>query len=95
MTIATKLSEHARRQAQRRGISRETLDLVLLYHDRSRKVPGFGRALWIGRRGRDALIRAGFSVANVTRSAGVRAIVDLADDVVLTVEHSCRRRCWA
>jgi hypothetical protein len=39
MTIETKVSEHALRQSQRRGISRETLDLVLSYHDRSRKLP--------------------------------------------------------
>ncbi len=95
MTIQTQISEHALRQSQRRGISAETLDLVLLYHDRSRKVPGFGRALWIGRRGRDALIRAGFPVAKVERTAGVRAVVDLSDDKILTVEHSCKRRHWA
>src|SRR5262249_35495933 len=47
MTIETKVSERALRQSQRRGISRETLDLVLSYHDRTRKLPGYARALWI------------------------------------------------
>ena len=92
MTIETKVSEHALRQSQRRGISRETLDLVLTYHDRSRKVPGYARALWIGPRGRKALIRAGLPVALIERCAGVRAIVHLGEDLVLTVEHSLKRR---
>jgi hypothetical protein len=47
MTIETKVSDHSLRQSQRRGISRETLDVVLTYHDRSRKLPGYARALWI------------------------------------------------
>jgi hypothetical protein len=94
MTIETKVSEHALRQSQRRGISRETLDLVLTYHDRSRKLPGYARALWIGPRGRKALIRAGLPVALVERCAGVRAIVHLGQDLVLTVEHTCKRRRW-
>jgi hypothetical protein len=94
MTIQTQVSDHALRQSQRRGISRETLGLVLLYHDRSRKVPGYARALWIGPRGRTALVRAGLPAAMIDRCAGVRAIVDLRDDIVLTVEHTCKRRRW-
>jgi hypothetical protein len=94
MSIQTQVSEHALRQSQRRGISRETLDLVLTYHDRSRKLPGYARALWIGPRGRKALVQAGLPVAIIERCAGVRAIVDLADDLVLTVEHTCKRRRW-
>src|SRR5262249_53559908 len=93
--IQANVSDHALRQSQRRGISRETLALVLLYHDRSRKVPGYARALWIGPRGRAALVRAGLPADLVERSAGVRAIVDLKDDTVLTVEHTCQRRRWA
>jgi hypothetical protein len=31
--IATRLSVHAQRQAQRRGVARQTLDLVLMYAD--------------------------------------------------------------
>ena len=95
MSIETKVSEHALRQSQRREISRETLDLVLTYHDRSRKLPGYARALWIGPRGRDALVRAGLPVALIERCAGVRAIVDIGEDLVLTVEHTCKRRRWA
>jgi hypothetical protein len=94
MTIETQVSQHALKQAQRRGISRETLDLVLTYHDCSRKLPGYARALWIGPRGREALVRAGLPVALIERCAGVRAIVHLGEDLVLTVEHTCRRRRW-
>jgi hypothetical protein len=94
MTIETKVSEHALRQSQRRGISLETLDLVLTHHDRSRKVPGYARALWIGPQGRKALVRAGLPAALVERCAGVRAIVHLGQDLVLTVEHTCKRRRW-
>jgi hypothetical protein len=94
MTIETKVSEHALRQAQRRGISHETLGLVLTYHDHSRKVWGYARALWIGPKGRKALVRAGLPVALVERCAGVRAIVHLGQDLVLTVEHTCKRRHW-
>ena len=53
-TIATRFTPHALKQAQRRGIHRHILALVLERHDRSQKVPGRGRALWIGRRGREA-----------------------------------------
>jgi hypothetical protein len=94
MTIETRVSNHALRQSQRRGISQQTLDLVLTYYDRSRKVPGYARALWIGPRGREALIRAGIPVALIERCAGVRVIVDLAEDLILTVEHTCKRRRW-
>jgi hypothetical protein len=94
MTIETRVSGHALRQSQRRGISLETLDLVLTHHDRSRKVSGRARALWIGRRARGALVRAGWPAAIVDRSAGVRAIVDMSDDVVLTVEHTTKHRRW-
>jgi hypothetical protein len=93
MTIETRVSEHALRQSQRRGISRETLDLVLTYHDRSRKLPGYARALWIGLRGRKALVRAGLPVALIEHCTGVRAIVDLGEDLVLN-EHTCKRRRW-
>jgi hypothetical protein len=95
MSIATRISAHALKQAQRRGISQRTLEWVLLYHDRSRKLPGMSRALWIGRKGREALLRAGFAVAEIERCRGVRLIVNLVDDVVLTVEHALGRRHWA
>jgi hypothetical protein len=90
MTIQMQVSDHALRQSKRRGISRETLDLVLRYHDR-RKVPGYARALWIGPHGRTTLVRAGLPAA--AGCAGVRAIVDLATRS-LTVEHTCKRRRW-
>lgn len=47
-SIATRFTPHALRQAQRRGIHHDTLALVLERHDRSQKVPGRGRALWMG-----------------------------------------------
>ena len=88
MTIEKKISEHPLRQSQRRGISRQTLDLVLTHHDRSRKLPGYARTLWIGPRG-ESLVRAGLPVALIERCAGVQAIVDIGEDLVLTVEHTC------
>jgi hypothetical protein len=94
MSIETTVSEHALRQSQRRGISREVLDLVLRHSDRSRKVSGYARAIWIGPRGRRALIHAGLRTALVERCSGVRAIVHLADDIVVAVEHTCKRRRW-
>ena len=45
-------------------------------------------------RGRKALARAGLPAALIERCAGVRAVVDLGEDVVLTVGHTCRRRRW-
>lgn len=95
MSIDTRISNHALEQSQRRGIARDTLHLVLNHYDRSRKIPGYARALWIGPRGRKALVQAGFPPALVDRCSGVRAIVDLADDIVLTVEHTRKRRRWA
>jgi hypothetical protein len=94
MGIATQVSAHAVQQAQRRGVSLSTLECVLHHHDRSRKLPGMSRALWIGRKGRAALIRAGFPVAEIERCRGVRLIVSMVDDVVLTVEHALARRRW-
>lgn len=94
MTIQTTVSEHALRQSQRRGISRDVIDLIISHNDRSQKVPGRGRAIWISSRKRDALIRAGFRIAVVERSAGVRLIVHIEEDVVLTAEHCCKRRHW-
>jgi Tfp pilus assembly protein PilZ len=94
MTIQTTISDHALRQSQRRGISRDVIELIISHNDRSQKVPGRGRAIWISPRGRDALIRAGLRVALVERSAGVRLVVHIEDDVVLTAEHCCKRRRW-
>jgi len=93
--IATELSTHAQLQAQRRGIAPRTLDLVLAYADKSRKLPGKARALWISRKGRDRLVWSGFAASEVERASGVRLIVDLRDDVVVTVEHATARRAWA
>jgi hypothetical protein len=93
--ITTELSNHAERQAQRRGVAPHTLDLILNHADKSRKLPGKARALWISRRGRDRLIFSGFAPSEVDRASGVRLIVDLRDDVVTTVEHMLARRAWA
>ena len=93
--IKTYLSPHAARQAQRRGVARSTLDLVLRHADRSRKLPGRARALWLSQRGRRQLIHAGLASSEVDRARGVRLIVALEDDVVVTVEHMLARRQWA
>jgi hypothetical protein len=93
--IETRLSDHARRQAQRRGIATQTLDLILSHSDRSQKLPGKARALWISRRARERLICAGFGPSEVDRARGVRIVVALDDDVVTTVEHMLARRAWA
>ncbi len=93
--IATYLSTHATRQAQRRGITFDTIDLVLNHADRSQKLPGNTRALWISRKGRNRLTNAGLPPANVDRSSGVRLIIAIRDDVIFTVEHTTKRRHWA
>ncbi len=93
--IVTVLSPHAARQAQRRGIGPETLNLVLIHADKSRKLPGNSRACWISRKGRQQLIRSGYAAAKVDRARGVRLIIGLRDDVILTVEHAFHRRAWA
>jgi len=93
--IATQLSTHAQLQAQRRGIGQRTLDLVLGHADKSRKLPGKARALWISRKGRKRLIWAGVAASEADRTCGVRLIIDLRDDVALTVEHAFARRAWA
>jgi hypothetical protein len=93
--IATQLSLHAERQAQRRGIAPQTLDIVLRHADRSRKLPGRARALWVSRKGRQRLISSGFAPSVVDRVRGVRIVVALDDDIVTTVEHMLARRAWA
>jgi hypothetical protein len=93
--IATRLSMHAERQAQRRGIATQTLDLILRHADRSQKLPGKSRALWISRRARQRLISSGFMPSEVDRARGVRLVIALDDDVVTTVEHMLARRAWA
>src|SRR5262249_28018686 len=93
--IETRLSLHAERQAQRRGIAPQTLDLVLRHADRSRKLPGKARALWVSRKRRQRLISSGFppSVVDRVRGVGIRIAIDY--DVVMTVEHMLVRRAWA
>lgn len=93
--IETRLSSHAERQAQRRGIAPRTLDLILRHADRSQKLPGKSRALWISRKARQRLISAGFVPGEVDRARGVRIVIALDDDVVTTVEHMLARRAWA
>lgn len=93
--IETRLSAHAERQAQRRGIAPQTLDLILRHADRSQKLPGKSRALWVSRRARERLIFSGFMPSEVDRARGVRIVVALDDDVVTTVEHMLARRAWA
>ena len=93
--IITRLSTHAERQAQRRGISARTLDLVLNHSDRSQKRSGQARALWVSPKARARLVWLGFPAAEVDRASGVRLIVHTADDVVMTVEHATARRAWA
>jgi hypothetical protein len=93
--IETRLSAHAERQAQRRGVTPRTLDLVLRHADRSRKLPGKARALWVSRKARSLMICSGFPPSEVDRTRGVRIVVALDDDVVTTVEHMLARRAWA
>jgi hypothetical protein len=93
--IETRLSAHAERQAQRRGVAPRTLDLILNHHDRSQKLPGKARALWVSRRARERMIWSGIMVTDVDRTRGVRLIVAQDDDIVTTVEHMLARRAWA
>jgi len=95
MMIETRLSTHAERQAQRRGVAPQTLDLILAHADRSRKLPGKARALWVSRKARERLIYSGFRPSEVDRTRGVRIVIALDDDVVTTVEHMLARRAWA
>lgn len=92
--IETHISRHAERQAQRRGITRRTLDLILTYADRSRKLPGRARALWLSRKAREQLICSGFAPSEVDRTRGVRLVIALDEDVVMTIEHMLGRRAW-
>ena len=93
--IEKRLSMHAERQAQRRGIARNTLGLILRHADRSRKLPGKARALWVSPKARDRLIWSGLPTNEVERTRGVRLVVALEGYVVVTVEHMLRRRAWA
>lgn len=93
--IATQMSAHAERRAQRRGITPRTLDLVLTHADRSRKLPGKARALWMSRKARNQLNSSGLPHSEVDRTRGVRLVIALEDDVVMTVEHMLGRRAWA
>ncbi|CAN0455126.1 unnamed protein product, partial [Phaeothamnion confervicola] len=86
---------HALLQARRRGISNFTLRLVITHHDRSQKVPGLCRALWVSPKRRKSLVKSGLPAADVDRLAGVRLIISLRDDAVVTVEHTTARRHWA
>ena len=94
--IDTRLSSHAGLQAQRRGVAQRTLDLILRHSDRSAKLPGNKtRALWISRKGRQRLVWRGFTPAEVARASGVRLVVNIDEDLVVTVEHATARRAWA
>jgi hypothetical protein len=93
--IEVAFTSHALLQARRRGISFRSLELVLVHHDRSQKVPGLGRALWVSPKRRKSLVKSGLPAAEVDRLAGVRLIVGIRTDAVYTVEHMLARRHWA
>ena len=95
LMIAATLSNHAVHQAQRRGISATTLELVLAHADRSQKLRGGACALWVSRRKRKSLTQHGLAPSDVDRTSGVRLIVSLRDDVIITVEHIMTRRYCA
>ncbi len=92
LEIAPTLSKHAAHQAQRRGISPSTVEFVLAHADRSQHVRGGARAVWVSRRKRLALTQNGFAPSQVDRTGGIRLIVSLQDDVIITVEHMLVRR---
>ena len=92
--IETTLSSHAAHQAQRRGISFETLRLVLMHSDRSQGLPGRARALWISKRKRTRLIHSGFAPSEIDKTSGVRLVINIREDIVMTVEHMRARRRW-
>lgn len=94
-TVATPVSSHAARQMQRRGVRRATVVLVLEHGDRSRKLAGAARAVWISAGKARRLVRRGLPAAEVDRSRGLRVIVSLLTDTVITCEHATRRRHWA
>lgn len=89
------LSQHPAHQAQRRGISSNTVELVFARADRSRKLRGGARAVWVSRRKRAALTQHGFAPSAVERTGGVRLIVSIEGDAIITIEHMLtRRRCF-
>lgn len=92
--VRTRFTEHALKQAQRRAIAHEILALVLHHHNRSQKLAGRARAIWISRRGRKVLARTGIPPGIVERAAGVRLIVCMRTDEVITCEHATVRRRW-
>jgi hypothetical protein len=91
---AMEFSPHSLLQARRRGISPVTLALLLEHYDRSKKVAGRCRALWVSRRRRQTLVYPGIPAAEVERLVGIRIIVGLEDYTVRTVEHARVRRRW-
>ena len=95
LLMAATLSRHAAHQAQRRGISPATVDLVLAHADRSQPLRGGARALWVSRRKRKSLTLNGFAPSEIDRVSGIRLIVSFDDDVIITVEHMLTRRRFA
>jgi hypothetical protein len=92
---AVTLSQRAAHQAQRRGISSNTVELVFAHADRSRKLRGGARAVWVLRRKRAALTQHGFAPSAVERIGGVRLIVSTEGDLIITIEHMLtRQRCF-
>lgn len=82
--MAVTLAQHA---AQRRGIASNTLEMDFAYADRARKLRGGARAVWVSRRKCAALTQHGFAPSAVDRTDGVRLIVSIEGDVIITIEQ--------
>jgi len=84
----SRVSKHASRRAQQRGIRRNDIDIVLDHADQQCWVSGGCQSLSISRGRALELKREGVSSASLDRARKVALVYNADDDLVVTVLHT-------
>ncbi len=86
------LSRHASKRAQQRGISRQTMDLVMERADQYRDARDGCVTCWISRRQCAQLRSEGLAAAQIERAVNVFLVIQPADGVIVTTMHGYKAR---
>ena len=86
------LSKHASKRAQQRGISRQTMDLVMERADQYRDAGDGCVTCWISRRQCAQLRSEGLAAAQIERVTNVVLVIQPAYGVIVTTMHGNKIR---
>ncbi len=86
------LSKHAGKRAQQRGISRQTMNLVMERADQFRDAGDGCVMCWISRRQCAQLRSEGLAAAQIERATNVVLVIQSAVGVIVTTMHGNKVR---